>query len=48
MDKIRAHNHKSSDLKHMGIKAINSGAKALLEKEQNENQSSIWNDPDAV
>ena len=48
MDKIRAHNHKSSDLKHMGIKAINSGAKAFLDKEQDENQSSIWNDPDAV
>lgn len=37
MDKIRAHNHKSTDLKHMGLKAINSGAKTILEKAQNEN-----------
>ena len=48
MDKIRAHNHKSTDLKHMGVKAINSGAKTILEKAQNENQSTIWNDPAAV
>ena len=48
MDKIRAHTHKTTDLKHMGVKAINSGAKELLEKAQNENRSTIWNNPAAV
>ena len=31
MDKIRTHFHKATDLKHMGVKAINSSAKTFLE-----------------
>ena len=48
MDKIRAQNHKTTDLKHMGLKAINSDAETALEKAQNMNQSTIWNNPEAV